>query len=170
VLGRSKFQEGETFAVLDRVRRILAIFFASAGLRVDLGLLIRSAGGALGAAGAARRQRLEVRRCLPRWLVRRSADAGAPGPSAPGSTPGAVEIVVATVGLSLGILNGSSYTVIVLMAMATSVAAPPLLRLALRDWQGSEEEQARLERERMLRSNVLVRASRVLLPSHGGPN
>jgi nucleotide-binding universal stress UspA family protein len=83
---------------------------------------------------------------------------------------GAVEIVVATVGLSLGILNASSYTVIVLMAMATSMAAPPLLRLALRGWKGSEEEQARLERERMLRSNVLVRTRRVLLPSHGGPN
>ena len=56
------------------------------------------------------------------------------------------------------------------MAMATSIAAPPLLRRALRGWQGSEEEQLRLERERMLRDNVLVRAARVLLPSHGGPN
>ena len=37
---------------------------------------------------------------------------------------GALEIVIATVGLSLGVLNDRSYTVIVLMAMATSMAAP----------------------------------------------
>ena len=34
-------------------------------------------------------------------------------------------IVIATVGLSLGVLNDRSYTVIVLMAMATSMLAPP---------------------------------------------
>jgi Kef-type K+ transport system membrane component KefB len=172
VLGRSKFQESETFALLDRVSGafLAPIFFASAGLRVDLGLLAepqvarwallvliaasvsKFAGAYLGGwlAGLPTRERLAVGAGL--------------------NARGAVEIVVATVGLSLGILNASSYTVIVLMAMATSMLAPPLLRLALRDWQGSEEEQARLERERQLRTNVLVRARRVLLPSHGGPN
>jgi nucleotide-binding universal stress UspA family protein len=59
---------------------------------------------------------------------------------------------------------------VVLMAMATSMMAPPLLRRVLRDWPGDEEEQARLERERQLGGNVLVRPGRVLLPSHGGPN
>ena len=83
---------------------------------------------------------------------------------------GAVEIVVATVGLSLGVLNPASYAVVVLLAVATSMMAPPLLRLVLRGWRGSEEEQARLARERLLGGNLLVRDSRVLLPSHGGPN
>ena len=173
VLGRSKFQHDETFALLDRLTGafLAPIFFSTAGLRVDLGLLARAAGRAAGAwwcwspasvskfAGA----------YLGGWFaglpVRERLALGA-GLNA----RGAVEIVVATVGLSVGVLNGASYAVIVLMAMATSIAAPPLLRLALRGWQGSEEEQLRLERERMLRDNVLVRATRVLLPSHGGPN
>jgi len=43
---------------------------------------------------------------------------------------GAVEIVVATVGLSLGVLNASSYAVVVLLAMVTSMMSPPLLRAA----------------------------------------
>ncbi|MGF1597789.1 MAG: cation:proton antiporter [Acidimicrobiales bacterium] len=34
---------------------------------------------------------------------------------------GALEIVVASVGLALGVLNTTSYTVVVLMAIATSV-------------------------------------------------
>ena len=49
---------------------------------------------------------------------------------------GALEIVIATIGLSLGVLNEESYTAIVVMAIATSVLAPPLLRLVLRGWEG----------------------------------
>ncbi|HEX5067932.1 MAG TPA: cation:proton antiporter [Myxococcota bacterium] len=172
VLGRSKFQHDETFALLDRLTGafLAPIFFSTAGLRVDLTLLAESdvalwgiavlaaasvskfAGAYLGGwfAGLPTRERLALGAGL--------------------NARGAVEIVVATVGLSVGVLSQSSYAVIVLMAMATSIAAPPLLRRALRGWQGSEEEQLRLERERMLRDNVLVRATRVLLPSHGGPN
>jgi nucleotide-binding universal stress UspA family protein len=81
-----------------------------------------------------------------------------------------VEIVLATVGLTIGVLNERSYTVVVLLALTTSMVAPPLLRALLRGWSGSEEEQARLERERVLGASVLVRGERVLLPSHGGPN
>jgi len=172
VLGRSKFQHDETFAMLDRLTGafLAPIFFSTAGLRVDLGLLaepeialwgvwvllaasISKFGGAyLGGwfAGLPARERVALGAGL--------------------NARGAVEIVIATVGLSVGVLSGSSYAVIVLMAMATSIAAPPILRLALRGWRGTEEEQLRLERERMLSDNVLVRATRILLPSHGGPN
>ena len=172
VLGRSKFQDDETFVVLERVTMsfLAPIFFASAGLRVDLGLLaepqvalwgilvlaaasVSKFGGAyLGgwSAGLPVRERLALGAGL--------------------NARGAVEIVIATVGLSLGVLNDSSYAVIVLMAMATSVAAPPILRLTLRGWEGSQEERERLSRESLLGGNVLIRADRVLLPSHGGPN
>ena len=63
---------------------------------------------------------------------------------------GALEIVIATVGLSLGVLNDASYTIVVIMAIATSVMAPPLLRAITRDWAGSLEEQERIEREQQL--------------------
>jgi nucleotide-binding universal stress UspA family protein len=56
------------------------------------------------------------------------------------------------------------------MAMATSMMAPPLLRAVLAGWAGSAEERERLARERLLGGNVLVRPTRLLLPSHGGPN
>ena len=172
VVGRSRYQNADSFALLERFTGafLAPIFFANAGLRVDLGQLFepeialwgvlvlgvasasKFAGAYLGgwSAGLPLRERLALGAGL--------------------NARGAVEIVVATVGLSLGVLNGGSYAVIVLLALATSIAAPPLLRLALRGWQGSDEEQERLERERMLQGNVLVRASRMLLPSHGGPN
>ncbi|MCA1843305.1 MAG: cation:proton antiporter, partial [Actinobacteria bacterium] len=81
---------------------------------------------------------------------------------------GALEIVVATVGVSLGILNPRTYTVIVMIAIVTSVAAPPLLRRMARAWAGTPEEQARLEKEEAQRDNVLVRPQRVLVPVQRG--
>jgi Kef-type K+ transport system membrane component KefB/nucleotide-binding universal stress UspA family protein len=172
VLGRSRFHDSDVFAHLDGLTRsfFAPIFFATAGLRVDLGLLadpqmlgwglavvaVASASKALGAHLGARFAGLSIREGL-------ALGAGL-------NARGAVEIVVATVGLSLGVLNAQSYALVVLLAIVTSMMAPPLLRLVLRGWHGDEEEQARLARERQLGGNVLVRASRVLLPSHGGPN
>jgi hypothetical protein len=43
---------------------------------------------------------------------------------------GVIEVIVAMVGLRLGILNTASYTIVVLTAVVTSLMAPPLLRLA----------------------------------------
>jgi Kef-type K+ transport system membrane component KefB len=44
---------------------------------------------------------------------------------------GSTEIILATIGLGLGVLNQEIFTVIVLMAMATTLCMPPLLRWAL---------------------------------------
>ncbi|MET9340060.1 cation:proton antiporter [Nonomuraea sp. NPDC003804] len=44
---------------------------------------------------------------------------------------GLIEVIVATVGLRLGILTPAAYSIIVLIAVTTSLMAPPLLRMAL---------------------------------------
>ncbi|MET9457707.1 cation:proton antiporter [Streptomyces canus] len=56
---------------------------------------------------------------------------------------GVVEIVVATVGLQIGILSTTSYTVVVLVAVATSLMAPPVLRLSMRRVEQNAEESLR---------------------------
>src|SRR5271156_1177432 len=72
---------------------------------------------------------------------------------------GGMEIVVALLGLSLGILTPQMYTVIVLVAIATSMITPPLLGWALSDVPKRESENAREDSERL----------RALLPfSHEG--
>jgi Kef-type K+ transport system membrane component KefB/nucleotide-binding universal stress UspA family protein len=172
VLGRSRFHEAEALAQLDGVTRsfFAPLFFATAGLRVDLGLLrdpeVLGWGLAVVAAASVSKAGGAYLGSLLAGLPRREGLALGVGLNA----RGAVEIVVATVGLSIGVLNPSSYTVVVLLAIVTSMMAPPLLRLVIRDWPGSDEEQARLAQERQLGGNVLVHAGRVLLPSHGGPN
>lgn len=44
---------------------------------------------------------------------------------------GVVEIVVASVGLRLGVLTAATYTIVMVMAIVSSMLAPPLLRLAV---------------------------------------
>jgi len=59
---------------------------------------------------------------------------------------GEVGRVVAQIGLSLGVLTQSIYGVVVFMAVATTLAAPPLLNLSYRELTkpGAEEEVFRL--------------------------
>jgi len=48
---------------------------------------------------------------------------------------GEVGMVVAQIGLGLGVIQQSVYAVVVFMAVATTLAAPPLLSYAYRDCQ-----------------------------------
>jgi Kef-type K+ transport system membrane component KefB len=169
---RSRFQPAETFGRIESLTAALfaPLFFATAGLRADLaaianpttltwGLLLLAAATAakfLGSMAGARVAGLHRR------------EGAALGAAL--NAQGAVGLVVATVGLGAGVLTASSYTIVVLIALATSMMAPPLLRIIARGWRGSEEEVERLERERRLGSNLLVRPERILLPTHGGPN
>lgn len=119
------------------------LFLATAGLRIDLTaladpavllagivvLLLATLGKFAGAYLGARAGRLS------RW----EGIAIGAGLNA----RGAVEIVVATVGLRLEILTPAAYTVVVLIAVATSVMAPPLLRWATGRIEQSADELLR---------------------------
>lgn len=146
------------------------LFFASAGLLVDLGALVEPttlwvaavvlavaiAGKFLGAMGGARAAG------LGRWEgVALGAGMNARG---------ALEIIIATIGLSLGVLTEAMFAVIVLVAIATSLMAPPILTRALARVPMSEEERARLGREASHQRSLLGNVHRVLLPTRGGSN
>jgi Kef-type K+ transport system membrane component KefB len=122
------------------------LFFAIAGLRIDLAglakpqvavaglviLLLAILGKVAGAYAGARLSR------LGRW----EALALCAGVNA----RGAVEIVVAMVGLRLGVLSPQMYTIIVLIAIVTSLIAPPVLRLTMTQVEHTAEEQLRAAR------------------------
>lgn len=172
LLGRSKFGDRDAIAVLEIMTfGVLApIFFARAGLRVDLAALadpttLAWAGVVLLAASASKFVGAFAGARVAGRVAREGLALGA-GLNA----RGALEIVVASVGLTLGVLNQASYTVVVLMAIATSMMAPVMLRAVTRGWHGTPEERERLLRERVLGRNRVVRPERLLLPSHGGAN
>jgi K+:H+ antiporter len=82
---------------------------------------------------------------------------------------GAMELVVALLGLTLGIISPSMFAIIVVMAIATSFIAPIGLRLTLRKVKLTPEEEARLasESQRGLFNPERIKA---LIPTAGGPN
>lgn len=108
------------------------LFFATAGLQVDLATLARPT---VLAAGALTLLVAIVAKFAGGYLGARLGRLGHDESLAIGAglnARGVVEIVIATVGLQLGILTTAAYTIIVLLAVVTSMMAPPFLRRATR--------------------------------------
>lgn len=76
---------------------------------------------------------------------------------------GAMEIVVATVGLGLGILSVEMYSIIVMVAIVTSLMAPPLLRWTLSKVRIGDDEARRLEQEQIAAASFIRGVRRVLV-------
>ncbi|WP_432158438.1 MULTISPECIES: cation:proton antiporter [unclassified Streptomyces] len=126
------------------VMSVLApLFFATAGLRVDLSALGRPAvlGAALAVLGLAVAGKFVGAFLGARFSRLSGWEALAVGAGM--NARGVIEIVVASVGLRLGVLTTQSYTVVVLVAVATSVMAPPVLRLATNRIEHTAEEALR---------------------------
>lgn len=146
------------------------IFFATAGLKVDLLQLLVPQTGMIGLlvlavacigkfTGAYLGSRLGG---LSHW----EGLAMGSGMNA----RGAMEIIVATIGLSLGVLNQQMYSIIVMVAIVTSLMAPPLLRWTLSKVVIGEEEARRLEQEEQASRSFIKNIHRVLMPTRGGAN
>jgi Kef-type K+ transport system membrane component KefB len=129
------------------VMAVLApLFFATAGLRMDLTalgrpvvlgsavvvLMVAVAGKFAGVYLGARASR------LGHW------DALALGAGM--NARGVIEVIIAMVGLRLGVLTTEMYTIVVLVAIVTSLMAPPMLRHAVRRIAvtPAEEERAKV--------------------------
>jgi K+:H+ antiporter len=83
---------------------------------------------------------------------------------------GSTEVIVASIGLSAGVFSRNLYTLIVGMAVITTLAMPPMLRWALRRLPLSEAERRRLEREELDARGFVPNLERLLLVVDGGPN
>jgi Kef-type K+ transport system membrane component KefB len=121
------------------------VFFATAGLRMDLTALAQPmvllAGlGVLLAAIVGKFSGADLGARLSR-LGRWEALAIGAGMNA----RGVIEVIIAMVGLRLGVLSTEMYTIIVLVAIVTSLMAPPLLRLTMARVELTAEERLREE-------------------------
>jgi Kef-type K+ transport system membrane component KefB len=99
-------------------------------------------------------------------LNRKESVALATGMNARGST----EVVVATIGLSMGVLSQNLFTMIVAMAILTTLAMPPTLRWALARLPMREEEQKRLDRESFEQTSFVANLERILVAVDESPN
>jgi Kef-type K+ transport system membrane component KefB len=84
---------------------------------------------------------------------------------------GGMEIILALLGLHLGVLTPAMYTVIVAVAVITSVMTPPLLTWALRGVSRRPGDEERAERDRILaRLPLQTAGAKLLVLSGGGPH
>ena len=145
VIGSCKSLQPAAMAPLRSVvTTILApLFFATAGLRIDLTelrrpevavaavaiLLLAIAGKFSGAAVGALTSRLGPWEALALGAAMNAR--------------GVVQIVVANVGARLGVLNTATYTIVILVAVVTSLMAAPILRWAMGRVEHTDEEHER---------------------------
>ncbi|RXH19080.1 cation:proton antiporter [Bradyrhizobium guangzhouense] len=141
----------------------MPVFFGLAGLSADLSVLrdptllmltallvvIASVGKFGGAFAGGTLGGLSTRESL----------ALASGMNARGST----EVIIATIGLSIGVLSQNLFTMIVTMAIVTTMAMPPMLRAALAKLPMNKEEKERLEREEFEKRGFVANLERPLL-------
>jgi Kef-type K+ transport system membrane component KefB/nucleotide-binding universal stress UspA family protein len=76
---------------------------------------------------------------------------------------GSTEVIVASIGLSMGILSQNLFTMIVTMAVITTLAMPPMLRWALARLPMGELEKERVEREELDQRGFVSKLQRLLL-------
>jgi Kef-type K+ transport system membrane component KefB/nucleotide-binding universal stress UspA family protein len=96
----------------------------------------------------------------------RESLAIASGMNARGST----EVIVATIGLSMGVLSQNLFSMIVAMAILTTLAMPPMLRWSLSRLPMREEEKKRIEREEFESKGFMPNVERLLLAADDSPN
>ena len=170
VLNRSRFFDHRALEFIEyiTVGFFAPLFFALAGLRVNLDALGNT--NTLTWAIVVILVAMGLKFIGTYWgaLLAERTNRGALALGAGLNARGALEIVIATVALDLSVFNETSYTVIVLVPIVTSLFASIALRLIVRGWRGDPGEIERLEREEALSGNLLVNTSRILLPTRGG--
>ncbi len=172
VLGRSRYQRDDVRRTFETLSSAVfaPLFFATAGLYADLAAIFSPVGlavtGALLAVAV-------LSKLVGTWVSGRAAGMDSRTALAIGvglNARGAIGVVVATVGIRLGALNEVSYAAVVVMAIATSIAAPPMLRSLLDGMRTEPEEAERLEREERLNRSIVANVRSALLPTRGGLN
>jgi nucleotide-binding universal stress UspA family protein len=83
---------------------------------------------------------------------------------------GSTEVIIASIGLSMGALGNQLYTMIVAMAVITTMAMPPMLRWMMARVPLGEEEARRLEKEDAEQAEHLPKMERALVYVDDSPN
>jgi Kef-type K+ transport system membrane component KefB/nucleotide-binding universal stress UspA family protein len=145
------------------VALFMPVFFSVAGLNADLSILNDPrlailTGGLIAIASIGKFTGAFLGGALAR-LTRPESLALAFGMNARGST----EVIVASIGLSMGVISQDLFTMIVTMAVVTTLVMPPTLRWALSRLPLHEEEQARLAREAFEAKGFISNVERLLV-------
>ena len=152
------------------VALFMPVFFGVAGLSIDLKVLgdPRMFGLALLVIAVA-----SIGKLGGCYLGGRLARLNHPESLAVGfamNARGSTEVILATIGLTMGVLDQRLFTIIVVMAVVTTLVMPPLLRWALARVPMRDEEKARLETAAAEEKDLMPKLERVLVGLDSGGN
>lgn len=80
------------------------------------------------------------------------------------NTRGTIQIIIATIGLSLNIITQDIFSIIIIISVLTSIVSPVLLKAVLKKVIPEEQEVSRLKKEELQKGNIISRVHRILLP------
>ena len=141
----------------------MPVFFGVAGLNADLRVLenpslLLLALGLIAIASLGKFSGAFIGGAIGGLTWRESLALGV-GMNARGST----EVIVASLGLSMGALSQDLFTIIVTMAIVTTMAMPPMLRWALARLPLRPDEKTRIEREEFEARGFISNVERLLV-------
>lgn len=80
------------------------------------------------------------------------------------NTRGTIQIVIATIGLTIGIITQDIFSIIIVISVFTSLISPILMKMVLKKVQPKQEEIERIKHEETYAKSILSRINRVLIP------
>lgn len=80
------------------------------------------------------------------------------------NTRGTIQIILATIGLSIGILTKDIFSIIILISIVTSIISPMFIKSIIKQIQPNKAEIERIKQEEIYSKSILSKINRVLLP------
>lgn len=80
------------------------------------------------------------------------------------NTRGTIQIILATIGLSLGIFSKDIFSIIILISIVASIISPIFIKIIIKKIEPNEEEIQRINQEEIYAKSILSKINRILLP------
>ena len=80
------------------------------------------------------------------------------------NTRGTIQIILATIGLSIGILSKDIFSIIIIISVVSSIISPIFIKILIKKIEPKKEEIERIKQEEIYAKSILSKINRVLLP------
>ena len=80
------------------------------------------------------------------------------------NTRGTIQIILASIGLTIGIISKDIFSIIILISIVSSIISPILIKLIIKKIEPNTEEIKRIKQEEIYAGSILSRINRILLP------
>jgi len=80
------------------------------------------------------------------------------------NTRGTIQIILATIGLTIGILSKDIFSIIIIISVVSSVISPIFIKVLIKKIEPNRDEIKRITQEEIYAKSILSKINRILLP------